>query len=49
MFALISSFVFVGAAVVGVSVIFTTYRQSGPRIADALSGRPVTPSLRAAA
>ena len=51
MFAMISSFVFTGAAVLAACAVASTVQESRSRIADALQGRPLSrirPALRAA-
>jgi hypothetical protein len=52
MFALLSSFVFTGAAGIAAFAVASTFRHHRARIADALQGRPlprIRPMLRAAA
>ena len=52
MFALLSSFVFAGAAGVAAYAVGATFKDSRSRIVDALRGRPVdsvTPAWHAAA
>lgn len=42
MFAMLSSLVFAGAALVATFVVTSTFQQSRSRIADALQGRPLS-------
>lgn len=52
MFALISSFVFAGAAFTAAYSVASTFRENRSRIVDALQGRPlarIRPGLPAAA
>ncbi len=52
MFALLSSFVFAGAAAIAAFAVASTFRESRSRIVDAFQGRPperISPRWRAAA